>query len=119
MYTGPGGMSLRPVAAARVTSTEVCSRGYKRAREGRGLKSLVSVSSGVELFSTGLRALERLRRAYPDRAPRLPFYRPREGPGVHKRERGKEEREKTKRKGALGLRHPSSQMGGSCWWCRR
>jgi hypothetical protein len=31
---GSGGISLHPVAAARVTSTEVCSRGYKRAREG-------------------------------------------------------------------------------------
>jgi hypothetical protein len=26
MYTGLGGMSLRPVVATRVTSTEVCSR---------------------------------------------------------------------------------------------
>jgi hypothetical protein len=34
MYTGPGGMSLILVAAAHVTSTEVCSRGYKWAREG-------------------------------------------------------------------------------------
>jgi hypothetical protein len=34
MCTGLGGMSLRPVVAARVTSTKVCSRGYKRAREG-------------------------------------------------------------------------------------
>jgi hypothetical protein len=31
---GSGGMSLRSVAAARVTSTKICSRGYKRAREG-------------------------------------------------------------------------------------
>jgi hypothetical protein len=34
MYTGSGGMSLRLVAAAHVTSTEVCSRSYKRVREG-------------------------------------------------------------------------------------
>jgi hypothetical protein len=44
MYTGSDEMSLRPVTvAARVTSTEVCSRGYKHAREGRILKSLVKV----------------------------------------------------------------------------
>jgi hypothetical protein len=43
MYIGFGGMSLRPVAAARVISTEVCSRGYKQAREGSGPKSLVKV----------------------------------------------------------------------------
>jgi hypothetical protein len=34
MYTSSDRMSLRPVAAAtRVTSTEVCSRGYKLVRE--------------------------------------------------------------------------------------
>jgi hypothetical protein len=35
VYTGSGGMSLRPVRAARVLAL-VCSRGYKRAREGMG-----------------------------------------------------------------------------------
>jgi hypothetical protein len=40
MYTGLGGMSLHQVAAAHVTSTEVCSKGYKRSREGRSTKSL-------------------------------------------------------------------------------
>jgi hypothetical protein len=34
MYTGSDGISLRPVAVARVTSTEVCSRGYKLVIEG-------------------------------------------------------------------------------------
>jgi hypothetical protein len=43
MYTGSGGMSLRPVVAACVISIDVCSRGYKLAREGRDLKSLVKV----------------------------------------------------------------------------
>jgi hypothetical protein len=43
MYIGSGGMSLCPVAAARVTSSEVCSRGYKWTREGRGPKSQVKV----------------------------------------------------------------------------
>jgi hypothetical protein len=44
MYTGSDGMSLRLVAAAaRVTSTEVCSRGYKHVREERSPKSLVKV----------------------------------------------------------------------------
>jgi hypothetical protein len=44
MYTSSGGMSLRPVTVAtRVTSTEVCSRGYKRTREERSPKSLVKV----------------------------------------------------------------------------
>jgi hypothetical protein len=62
MYIGSGGMSLRPVTAARVTSIEVCSRGYKRAREGRSPKSLVNALSGVELLFNGLRALERLPR---------------------------------------------------------
>jgi hypothetical protein len=43
MYIGLGGMSLHPVAAARVIGTEVCSRGYKRVTEGSGPKSLVKV----------------------------------------------------------------------------
>jgi hypothetical protein len=43
MYTGLGGMSLRPVVVAHVTSTKVCSRSYKWAREGRGPKCLVKV----------------------------------------------------------------------------
>jgi hypothetical protein len=43
MYTGSDGMSLCPVTNARVISTEVCSRGYKQAREGSGPKSLVKV----------------------------------------------------------------------------
>jgi hypothetical protein len=43
MNTGSGGMSLRPVVASRVTSTEVCNRGYKRTREGRSPKSLCVV----------------------------------------------------------------------------
>jgi hypothetical protein len=38
----------------------------------------------------------------PNGAPSLPFYRIREGPRVHERERGKEER-KTKRKGVVGV----------------
>jgi hypothetical protein len=43
MYTASDGMSLRPVATARVTSTKLCSRGYKRAKEIRGPKSQVKV----------------------------------------------------------------------------
>jgi hypothetical protein len=43
MYIDSGRMSLCPVADARVTNTEVCSRGYKLAREGCSLKSLVKV----------------------------------------------------------------------------
>jgi hypothetical protein len=44
IYTGSGRMSLRLVTVvSHVTNTEVCSRGYKRAREGRSLKSLVKV----------------------------------------------------------------------------
>jgi hypothetical protein len=65
MYTGSGGISLCPVAAARVTSIEVCSRGYKRAREGRSPKFLVNALSGVELLSNGLRALEMTSKSSP------------------------------------------------------
>jgi hypothetical protein len=43
MYTGSDEMFLRPITAARITSTEVYSRGYKQAREGRDPKSLVKV----------------------------------------------------------------------------
>jgi hypothetical protein len=52
------------------------------------------VSGEVELKC--LRLLGGLPRVSLDGVPRLPFYRPREGPGVHKREKGKEEREKTR-----------------------
>jgi hypothetical protein len=38
----------------------------------------------------------------------LPLYRPREGPGVHVRERGKEEREKNQEKGCPGAMPSSS-----------
>jgi hypothetical protein len=41
IYTSLGKMSLRPVRAARVLAL-VCSRGYKRVREGMGSQ----VSSG-------------------------------------------------------------------------
>jgi hypothetical protein len=76
------------------------------------------MSSGVELLSNGLRALERLQRAFFVGAPSLPFYRPREGPMVHEREReGKEKIEKIEKR-ALEPCHPSL-MGGSRWWCRR
>jgi hypothetical protein len=51
MYIGSDKISLRPVVAARVTSTEVYSRGYKRAREGRSPKSVCGLSSRVELLS--------------------------------------------------------------------
>jgi hypothetical protein len=39
-----------PTSSVRllVLLTLVCSRGYKRAREGEGPKSLVEVSNGVE-----------------------------------------------------------------------
>jgi hypothetical protein len=40
-------------------------QGYKRAREGKGPKSLVSVSNGVELLSHDLRALGRLQSLLP------------------------------------------------------
>jgi hypothetical protein len=50
--------------------------------------------------------------------PSLPFYRLREGPGVHERERERErekekEREKTEKKRAQKLHHPSSLTGES------
>jgi hypothetical protein len=40
VYIGSNRMSLRVVRAARVLAL-VCSRGYKRTREGRAPKSLV------------------------------------------------------------------------------
>jgi hypothetical protein len=45
VYTGSGGMSLRPVLATRVLAL-VCSRDYKWAREGPGSK----VSGGEVLY---------------------------------------------------------------------
>jgi hypothetical protein len=46
-----------------------------------------------------LRVLERFRRrkTLPVGAPSLPFYRPREGPGVHEREKKKKKKKKEKR----------------------
>jgi hypothetical protein len=44
VYTGSGRLSLRPVQATRVLAL-VCSRGYKRAREGTGSQ----ISSGEVL----------------------------------------------------------------------
>jgi hypothetical protein len=51
----------------------------------------------------------------PDGVPNLPFYRLREGLGVHERERRKRRKRKTGEKKALELRRPSSRMSGSRW----
>jgi hypothetical protein len=60
----------------------------------------------LRVLSNGLRALERLKNLAPDGASGLPFYRPRERPGVHtrerKREKGKEEREKSREEESPG-----------------
>jgi hypothetical protein len=47
-----------------------------------------------------LRLLGGLSRASPDGAPSLPFYRPREGPGVHKREKEEKKKEKNREEGS-------------------
>jgi hypothetical protein len=52
----------------------------------------------LRVLSNGLRALERLKNLAPDGASGLPFYRPRERPGVHTRERKREKKEKKKEK---------------------
>ena len=41
VYTGSGRTSLRPIRCCSCYRHLVCSRGYKRAREGKDLKSLV------------------------------------------------------------------------------
>jgi hypothetical protein len=44
--------------------------------------------------------------------PNLPFYKLREGPRVHKREKERKKKEKTEEKRALGLCHPSPSQAG-------
>ena len=52
IYTGSGGMSLRPVCCCSCYRHLVYSRGYKRAREGEVPKSLVKgLKSAESLFS--------------------------------------------------------------------
>jgi hypothetical protein len=67
----------------------------------------------LRVLSNGLRALQRLENLAPDGAPSLPFYRPRERPGVHTREKKEKKKEKkTGKKRALELRRSSSPIGG-------
>jgi hypothetical protein len=48
VYTGSGKKISTSSVELLVLPALVCSRGYKRAREGEGPKSLVEVSNGVE-----------------------------------------------------------------------
>jgi hypothetical protein len=91
--------------------------GYKQAREGRGPKSLVSVSNGVELLSIGLRALERLQSLMPLMGhPTFPFIVQGKGKGyTREREKKKEKAVKTR---ALEPCCSSSPIGRSHWSCR-
>jgi hypothetical protein len=60
----------------------------------------------LRVLSNGLRALQRLENLAPDGAPSLPFYRPRERPGVHMRERKRKRRKRKKQ----GRREPWSYV---------
>jgi hypothetical protein len=73
------------------------------------------VSNRVEVLPNGLRALEKTSL---DGAPIFPFYRSRERPGVHEREKEKKKEKKSEKKGALKVRRSSSSIGGSRWSCR-
>jgi hypothetical protein len=69
-----------------VLSALDCSRGYKRAREGEGPKSLMEESNGVELGSVG----SGLSPLYGVSC--LPFYRSRGRYRLHERERRRRKR---------------------------
>jgi hypothetical protein len=66
-------------------------------------------------FSVNEVSCVRLELLPPEGAFSFPFYRSREGPGVHERERKREKRNrrkrKTERKRALGLHYLSSPIG--------
>jgi hypothetical protein len=89
-YIGSYGTSRHPVRCCSCYWLSVCSRGYKRTREGRDPKSLVSMSNGVRLLSSGSRALERLQSLLPLMGrPAFPFIGQGKGRG-YTRERRKE-----------------------------
>jgi hypothetical protein len=74
------------------------------------MRSQVSGECEVELKYLGL--LGGLRRACPNEASSLPFYRPREGPG-YTREKDKKKKEKNQEEWSLGAAS-SFSAGGSC-----
>jgi hypothetical protein len=81
----------------------VCSRGYKRTREGEGLKSLMEELNGVELDSARLGFIPPVGRLV------SPFIGQGEGTGYT---RG---RERTRRKRASGVASSFASLHGSRW----
>jgi hypothetical protein len=65
---------------------------------GREREKVPSSSECVELGLVAFQWLESVRKTCPDGAPNFPFYRSKERPGVHEREKEKKKEKKKRRR---------------------